>query len=213
MHVSGTAQRPGESVLHRIPVRWKLLGLALVGASALAAPAPAPLAVLCLTLIGAGLLAKIPFAMLRRPLGTLALFAAAILAFHAASGTFRLGVTSALAVAAAVLAATLVTATTRVSEMVEAFEAGLRPLARLGLDPTKAALALALAIRFIPLLAHDLETMRQARLARGARGLSLALATPLIISALRRGDEVAQAIEARSFGAPVSDEPSRRQEP
>lgn len=183
-----------------LPVGHKLAALAIFCAGLAWMSAPAALAAMvlaCLLLYGA---AGVPARRLRRPLAGLAVMAAAILAFHFAAGSFALGLRSALVLAGGILAANLVTETTRVTDMMDTFERWLAPLSRLGLDPARISAMLAMTIRFIPFLSNELHTMQQARFARGARPHSVMLAVPLVISALRSGDELAAALDARGFG-------------
>lgn len=98
-----------------------------------------------------------------------------------------------------ILLTSLVTLTTRFSDMLTTLTALSRPLAMLGVDPPKFALAAALVIRFIPTLLSDLAEIRQARLARGASALRSFGPGPVIIKILRMTDALAAAIAARGF--------------
>jgi biotin transport system permease protein len=98
-----------------------------------------------------------------------------------------------------ILLTSLVTLTTRFSDMLAVLTRASRPLALFGLSPPKFALAAALVIRFIPTLLSDLAEIRQARLARGASGLRSFGPGPLIIKILRMTDALAAAIAARGF--------------
>lgn len=98
-----------------------------------------------------------------------------------------------------ILLTSLVTLTTRFSDMLATLTSALRPFAVLGLNPPKFALAAALVIRFIPTLLSDLSEIRNARLARGSRGLRSFGPGPLIIKILRMTDALAAAIAARGF--------------
>ena len=100
---------------------------------------------------------------------------------------------------ALVLLTSLVTLTTRFSDMLDVMTRAARPLAAFGLSPPKFALAAGLVIRFIPALLHDLSEIRQARLARQARGLRSFGPGPVIIKILRMTDALAAAISARGF--------------
>lgn len=98
-----------------------------------------------------------------------------------------------------VLAAHLVTETTTTLEMTDAFVMGLGPLRRLGVRPERAGMALALTIRFVPLLINVAREVREAQMARGSHRNIIALAVPLIVRTLRMADEISEALEARSF--------------
>jgi biotin transport system permease protein len=101
--------------------------------------------------------------------------------------------------------ASLVSLTTRASDMLDTLERLLRPLARLGLSPARLSLLLSLTLRFIPLLATWLREVREAQRVRGLEGHPLAVLVPLLVKTLRTADALAEAIDARGFD---SEEPS-----
>jgi biotin transport system permease protein len=93
--------------------------------------------------------------------------------------------------------ASLVTLTTRVSEMLDVCQRLLRPFRRFGVDPDRVGLVLALAIRCIPLLVDIVSAVSDARKARG-KGFSLrAMAAPAVVRALRSADAMGDALIAR----------------
>ena len=103
-----------------------------------------------------------------------------------------------LRVGAMVGLALAVTLTTRTADLIAVCEWALLPLQRLGLlDAGKVALALALALRFVPEIWRNFHEIREAQAAR-ARRQSLALIVPLIVLTLKRAQEVSEAIDARS---------------
>ena len=95
-------------------------------------------------------------------------------------------------------AASLVSLTTRTSAMIDALEAFLSPLGKLGVDVGKISLTLAMAIRFIPEVIRITRDVREAQRVRGLETSLFAVAMPVIIRLLRTADDVADAIEARS---------------
>nr|WP_245198303.1 energy-coupling factor transporter transmembrane protein EcfT [Jiella mangrovi] len=100
--------------------------------------------------------------------------------------------------AALILAAGLVTLTTRTADLVSAIERALSPFARLGLDAGRVSLAISLAIRFIPAVGQITAEVREAQSARGRRPSPLTLVVPVIVRLLKMADEIAEAIDARS---------------
>lgn len=100
-----------------------------------------------------------------------------------------------------VWAAGLVAETTAFSEMTEALKCGLTPLRRLGVDPERWAFAMALTIRFVPMLRQALQESRQAQQARGLQRRPLALIVPVVIRVLRLADRITEAVEARGIFA------------
>lgn len=98
-----------------------------------------------------------------------------------------------------VLAAQLVTATTTSSELVDAFVAWLEPLRRFGVRPERVGLALAMALRFAPMLVEIGREVADAQKARGCGRSMVATAVPMIVRTLKSADEIADAIQARGF--------------
>ncbi len=113
--------------------------------------------------------------------------------------------------ASMIVAVGLYTATTPESEAARAVEEGLLPLARLGLPVHRLALAVATAIRFVPIVASELESVVKAQASRGGRfgagrGGPLAKAraylplfVPVTVRALERAELLAEAMEARCY--------------
>jgi len=107
-----------------------------------------------------------------------------------------------------ILAASLVTLTTRSSEMVDGIESALRFWPNRSVAE-KISLTLSLCLRFIPQVRTTFAEVRDAQRARGLANDWRALVTPTIVRTLKSADEIAQAIEARSPGGPFS-APGRR---
>ncbi|WP_434525655.1 energy-coupling factor transporter transmembrane component T family protein [Photorhabdus asymbiotica] len=97
------------------------------------------------------------------------------------------------------LLASLVTFTTRTSDMIDALEKGLAWLYYLGVNPGKVSLALSLALRFIPVLVSITGEVREAQKARGLDKSVIAIAVPVIVRTLKMADDISAAIDARSY--------------
>lgn len=189
---------PGDSPLHRVRPLAKILGLMglctgvfLVDAGWLVGALGA------VVLAGyalAGLAARHAWAALRPALWVLAaIFAAQVWIAGPADAGFVVGRFGVL-----ILAAALVTLTTRSSELVDGILAALHFAPR-WVPKRRIALAISLCLRFIPLVRSVLAEIRQAQQARGLdRNLSAVL-VPLVVRTLKTADEVAEAIYARSF--------------
>jgi energy-coupling factor transport system permease protein len=111
---------------------------------------------------------------------------------------------------ALILLTSLLTLTSTTNELARGAEALMRPLQRLGLPADELAMVFTLALRFVPTLAQELERLLKAQAARGAdpgRGSNavqrtrqlLPVLVPLFITTLRRGEELAAAMEARGY--------------
>jgi biotin transport system permease protein len=100
-------------------------------------------------------------------------------------------------VVAAVALAGLLSLTTRVSDLLDALERGLRPLERVRLDPQRMALTLTVTLTTIPVLAAVAQQVREAQRARGARAGLRSFAIPFLVMSLKHADELGDALTAR----------------
>ena len=103
----------------------------------------------------------------------------------------------------------LLTYTTSPIVLTDAIERLLKPMAKLHLPVHELAMMMTIALRFIPTLLEETDKIMKAQMARGAdfesgnllaRAKSLVpLLVPLFVSAFRRADELAMAMEARCY--------------
>lgn len=108
-----------------------------------------------------------------------------------------------------ILFTSLLTLTTSPIELTDGLEDLLKPFKRLGVPAHELAMMMTIALRFIPTLLEEAERIMKAQIARGAdfesgnlmkRAKSLVpLLVPLFVSAFRRADELAMAMEARCY--------------
>jgi energy-coupling factor transport system permease protein len=107
-----------------------------------------------------------------------------------------------------ILLATILTLSTSPIEMMDALERMGRPLQRWHVPVHELTLMLSLSLRFVPTLMEEAMRIRNAQLSRGAhfegslvkRIRSLVpMLLPLFISAFRRADELAYAMDARGY--------------
>ncbi|MFN3719610.1 MAG: energy-coupling factor transporter transmembrane component T family protein [Rhizobium rhizophilum] len=190
----------GRSLLHRIPVKPKLLGLMVFGLALYLIAQPLVLtAALVLTGVlylstGVGLWEGLR--RLKPVLFTIAFLAAVNLVLLSPEETL---VTTLRLVAILFLAAA-VTASTTIADFMAAVTDLAWPLERLGL--MKAAdlgLALGLVLRFVPEIAQRYEALKEAHEARGIPVKLSRMLEPLIISTLKDADRIAEAIDARGI--------------
>ena len=103
----------------------------------------------------------------------------------------------------------LLTLSTPATELAEGMERLLRPARILKVSPRDLALMLSLALRFIPAISMEMDSLKEAAAARGAhfeagrplrrlRAFSC-LAAPLCLAVFRRCDELVAAMEARGY--------------
>ncbi|WP_280315486.1 energy-coupling factor transporter transmembrane component T family protein [Nocardia abscessus] len=190
--------RPGNSLLHRIPAGAKLV-LLLVSIVAGTVFVRTPVQVLVAATAVAGLFAAagIPWRVALAQLRPLVWMVLLIAAFQVLiTSPARAAVVCGVLVLSVALAA-LFTLTTRVTDMLDAVTRWLGPLRRVGVDPERIGLLLALAIRCVPLLAGIVHDVAEARRARGLEWSMTALVTPVLVRALRTADAMGDALAAR----------------
>ncbi|MBF6339065.1 energy-coupling factor transporter transmembrane protein EcfT [Nocardia abscessus] len=190
--------RPGNSLLHRIPAGAKLV-LLLVSIVAGTVFVRTPMQVLVAATAVAGLFAAagIPWRVALAQLRPLVWMVLLIAAFQVLiTSPARAAVVCGVLVISVALAA-LFTLTTRVTDMLDAVTRWLGPLRRVGIDPERIGLLLALAIRCVPLLAGIVHDVAEARRARGLEWSMTALVTPVLVRALRTADAMGDALAAR----------------
>jgi biotin transport system permease protein len=189
--------RPGSSWLHRAPAGLKLAVLLVGTATLVALRSPSAVAVAAvLVLVGYGLAGLGP-AILLAQLWPLRWFLVVLVPFQWWAGGWRAVVVVVGTMVVTVAAAGLVTLTTRVTAMLDVCVRVLGPARRLGVDPERVALVLALTVRAVPVLADTFAQARDARRARGLERSPRALLVPLVLRTLRHADRLGEALVAR----------------
>lgn len=192
--------QPGTTLLHRLPVGVKVLGLAVLSLAIVVVrdvrTAPVFLA---LTLLLA-VLAQVPVQSVWRAARGVLLIAvvAGLLQWWWYGGEKALE--TFLDLLSLGLAALALTATTSVNEMVDALSRWAQPLRFLGLHPDRVALTIALTIGALP---GTIAIARETRDAARARGLDRnprAYLSPFVIRVVARAHESGDALHARGIG-------------
>ncbi|MCC5912621.1 MAG: energy-coupling factor transporter transmembrane protein EcfT [Clostridiaceae bacterium] len=108
-----------------------------------------------------------------------------------------------------IIGTSLLTLTTSPIMLTDGIEHLLNPFKKIGIPAHELAMMMTIALRFIPTLLEETDKIMKAQIARGAdfesgniinRAKSLVpLLVPLFISAFRRADELAMAMEARCY--------------
>ena len=103
----------------------------------------------------------------------------------------------------------LLTLTTSPISLTDGMESLMKPLSKLGFPAHELAMMMSIALRFIPTLLEEADKIMKAQMARGADFQSgnliararamIPLLVPLFVSAFRRADELALAMEARCY--------------
>lgn len=105
-----------------------------------------------------------------------------------------------------VLAALLVTLTTESQRLLDGLVSLARPLRRLGADPERFGLTVALMLRSIPYLVGAAEDSRDAARARGLERNPRALILPVFIGAVAYAQQTGEALAARGLADPENDD-------
>lgn len=115
----------------------------------------------------------------------------------------------ALRLALIIISGSLLTFTTTPILLTDGIEKLLSPFKRIGLPAHELAMMMSIALRFIPTLLEETDKIMKAQAARGAdfdtgnlvqRAKSFVpVLVPLFVSAFRRADELATAMEARCY--------------
>lgn len=120
-----------------------------------------------------------------------------------------LAVRLALRLALIIISGSLLTFTTTPILLTDGIEKLLNPFKRIGIPAHELAMMMSIALRFIPTLLEETDKIMKAQAARGAdfdtgnlvqRAKSFVpVLVPLFVSAFRRADELATAMEARCY--------------
>ncbi|MGY2005117.1 energy-coupling factor transporter transmembrane component T family protein [Blastococcus sp. SYSU DS1024] len=193
---------PRPSPVHRLPAGAKLLALAALAVALFVVPTVPVIAGALLAVLAVGLgLARVPAAALARQARTVLWWLVGLLVFHTVFSDPTTAAVTVLRLLTLVLAAGVVTATTRVTEMVAVIERLCAPLRVVGVRPARIGLVVSMALRFIPVLAERAALIREAQAARGgsARGIRGVRTTvaPLLVQLLQMAHTVSEALDAR----------------
>lgn len=196
-----TLTSPVETCLHRLPAGAKLGALAALVPALLTLQSPlwlslALLGVLALHLSGGGRFVLRALVQLR-PLWP---FGVVLVLWHLWTGDYRSGAALLLRLVTAVMAANLVTMTTRLGDMLAAIESLARPLAPI-LPPRRLAIAFGMVLRFLPAMSEIMAHLREAWQARSPRRAHWRVLVPALLAALDDAEHAAEALRARG-GAP-----------
>ena len=108
-----------------------------------------------------------------------------------------------------IIGSSLMTLTTTPNHLTDGMEKALRPLNKIGVPVHEIAMMMSISLRFIPILLEETDKIMKAQIARGADFESgnivqkakamVPLLVPLFISAFRRANDLAMAMESRCY--------------
>ncbi|MGN1002828.1 MAG: energy-coupling factor transporter transmembrane component T family protein, partial [Oscillospiraceae bacterium] len=214
---------PGSTVIHRLDPRTKILWLVGYIVALFLAKSWASYGLMLLVLVSAAALGRIkPRALLKglKPLLFIVIFTGVINLFYGSgeplvefwifritADGIRTAIFMVLRIMLLVCGTFLLTYTTSPLQLTDGLEKLLRPLKKLHVPVHELSMMMSIALRFIPTLIEETDKIMSAQKARGAsfdtgkltdraRAL-IPLLVPLFVSAFRRADELATAMECR----------------
>ncbi|MCZ0960250.1 CbiQ family ECF transporter T component [Paracoccus benzoatiresistens] len=189
---------PVETWAHRLPAGAKLLALSLLTVALFLTDRPEVLAAALLAVLALYLSAGATF--LRQGAAHLRMlwpFLLLIALWHGLTGQAQAGLAIALRLLAALALANFVTMTTRLTDMIAVLTRLLAPLRRIGLPTRAVELAIAMVLRFTPMLVDNGRRLAMSWRARSPRRPGWRIVMPMAALALDDADHVAEALRAR----------------
>ena len=214
-----------DSLLHRLDPRVKLVGTFVYLISLFVVDSFAGYLLAGLLLAVMIMLSNVPFRYIVRGMKTIVFLLLITVVFNLfltpgeviwQAGVFKItreGLTFAIKMAVRlsllILGSSIMTLTTTPTQLTDALESLLRPLKKLHVPVHEIAMMMSIALRFIPILMEETDKIMKAQIARGADFESrniikkiksmVPLLVPLFISAFRRANDLAMAMEARCY--------------
>ena len=216
---------PAGSILHKLDPRVKLVGT-MIFLIAVFSYRGIP-GLVCITVCLAALikLSKVPFSYMVKGLRAIVVLLALTCVFNlfltpgeVVFSFWKITITKeginlsfrmVLRLIYLILGTSLMTLTTTPNQLTDGLEQGLKPLNRIHVPVHELAMMMSIAVRFIPILIEETDKIMKAQTARGASfdegGLiqkaksMVPLLVPLFISAFRRANDLALAMEARCY--------------
>ena len=216
---------PADSVIHKLDPRVKLFGTLIYIISLFVfkgLPAFILAAIFLVVLIK---LSKVPFSYMVKGLKTIVLIMlfAAVFNLFLTPGTklvsfwiftityegFKNAVVMMVRLIFLIIGTSLMTLTTTPNELTDGLEKALSPLKYIKVPVHEIAMMMSIALRFIPILIEETDKIMKAQMARGAdfehgnliqkAKNMVPLLVPLFVSAFRRANDLAMAMEARCY--------------
>ncbi len=217
---------PADSVIHRLDPRVKLLGTLVYIASLFIGKTFFTFIPISVFLVAVIILSKVPVSFILRgikPIIPLLIISvifnliltpgdSVIVHFWIITINWEgvwLAVFIAARLAYLVAGSSILTLTTTPTRLTDGMEKGLRFLKPLKVPVHEMAMMMSIALRFIPILTEETDKIKKAQMARGADFESgnimkrvkamIPLLVPLFVSAFRRANDLATAMEARCY--------------
>ncbi len=217
---------PAKSILHRLDPRVKLVSTLLYLISLFLFRSVSGYLVATLFLAGIIRLSRVPFSYIVKGLKPIIMLLLITVLFNLfltregdllvrfwiftiTEGGLRTAVFMAVRLIYLIIGSSLMTFTTTPNELTDGLEDLLRPLNRIRVPVHEVAMMMSIALRFIPILLEETDKIMKAQIARGADLESgnmiqraramIPILVPLFVSAFRRANDLAMAMEARCY--------------
>lgn len=216
---------PADSLLHRLDPRTKFLGTLVFIVSVFVFHTFPGYAVATVFLLGMILLSRVPFKFIFKGLKAIFILLLFTVFFNIiltpGEVLWKWGILKitkeglilagrmAIRLIYLVIGSSIMTLTTTPNQLTDGMERLLRPLNKLHVPVHEIAMMMSIALRFIPILLEETDKIMKAQIARGADFESgnliqkaknmVPLLVPLFISAFRRANDLAMAMEARCY--------------
>ena len=216
---------PADSVIHKLDPRTKLFATLLFIISVFSFDGIVGFIVMTAFLFGVIALSKVPLSFMLRGLkaimillviaGLFNLFLTpgqvlwSIWKIHVTREGLRNAVLMTIRMVYLIMGSSVMTLTTTPNQLTDGLEKALKPLQKINVPVHEIAMMMSIALRFIPILIEETDKIMKAQMARGADfetgGLvkkaknMVPLLVPLFVSAFRRANDLALAMEARCY--------------
>lgn len=217
---------PSGSILHKLDPRVKLTATVLYLISLFLFKSISGYIVTTIFLVAIIRLSRVPFKYIMRGMKPIMMLLLITLLFnlfltrdgdvlfHAwiftiTEGGLRTAVLMAIRLVYLITGSSLMTFTTTPNELTDGIESLLKPLNRVHVPVHEIAMMMSIALRFIPILLEETDKIMKAQIARGADLESgniiqkaksmIPILVPLFVSAFRRANDLAMAMEARCY--------------
>ncbi|MCI5700972.1 MAG: energy-coupling factor transporter transmembrane protein EcfT [Lachnospiraceae bacterium] len=216
---------PADSVIHRLDPRVKLVGTLVFLVSLFLFPGFSGYLLATFVLFSVIKLSKVPFKFMVKGMKAILFLLLITMGFNlfltqgeplvsfwiftiTKEGLYQ-ALKMGIRLSYLVIGSSVMTLTTTPNQLTDGLEKGLSPLKKIHVPVHEIAMMMSIALRFIPILMEETDKIMKAQIARGADFESgnifqrvknmIPLLVPLFISAFRRANDLAMAMEARCY--------------
>ena len=216
---------PADSILHRLDPRVKFVSTLVYIVSLFVFSSWLGYGVAALFLVAMIVLSKVPFGFMIKGLKPIMVLLLITMFFNLVftpgevlwsfwilkitKEGIRLAIKMGIRLVFLIIGASIMTLTTTPNQLTDGLERLLRPLNKIHVPVHEIAMMMSIALRFIPILMEETDKIMKAQIARGADFESgniiqrakamIPILVPLFVSAFRRANDLAMAMEARCY--------------